>query len=140
MLKYRTARSRGQGLVEFAMVLPILVTFLFGVIEFGWMFYQFQTLSNAIRAASRRGAVGESNDRVVAIVNAMAGNHFNIAGSPNTLTVTVRNNAGSTVTNTLRPSGGKIRLDAVYQLQTLTFLKGMIGTITVRPYSEMIIE
>lgn len=138
MLKLR--RKRGQGLVEFAMALPLLVTFLFGIIEFGFMFFQFQTLSNAIRAATRRGAVGETNTQVIAIVNSMCGKQVNIADAPNTLTVTVRNNAGSTVTNTLRPSGGKFRLAATYQLQTLTFLKGMIGTITVRPYSEMIIE
>lgn len=138
MLNFR--RKRGQGLVEFAMALPLLVTFLFGIIEFGFMFFQFQTLSNAMRAATRRGAVGETNTQVIAIVNSMCGKQVNIADAPNTLTVTVMNNAGATVTNTTRPSGGKFRLDATYQLQTLTFLKGMIGTITVRPYSEMIIE
>jgi hypothetical protein len=54
-------RSRGQALVEFALVFPILVTVLFGIISVGlWVFYQ-QQLSNAARDAARYAAIHSSS-------------------------------------------------------------------------------
>jgi hypothetical protein len=50
-------RSRGQALVEFALVLPLLVTVLAGVIVLGMgVFYQ-QQLANAAREAARYAVV-----------------------------------------------------------------------------------
>ncbi|HSK17426.1 MAG TPA: TadE family protein [Gaiellaceae bacterium] len=52
------SRERGQTLVEFALVLPILALLLFGVIQFGIVFHQYVTLTDAVRAGARQGAVG----------------------------------------------------------------------------------
>ena len=56
-LRFRARRQRGASVVEFAIVLPLLLMFLLGVIDFG------STLSNQIsvrqgaREAARQGAV-----------------------------------------------------------------------------------
>ena len=42
-------RSRGQSLVEFAIVFPIFILVLFAVIEFSFMLYSQMTVSNAAR-------------------------------------------------------------------------------------------
>lgn len=47
-----TDEERGAGLVEFALVLPVLIIILFGVIEFGIAFNRAQ----AVEAAAREGA------------------------------------------------------------------------------------
>ncbi len=53
----RGGRSRGQALVEFALVLPILALVLFGIIVFGiGVFYQ-QQLTNAAREAARYASI-----------------------------------------------------------------------------------
>ena len=52
-----TPRSRGQALVEFAIVLPIFLLVLFGLIEFGYMLYSQMTVSNAAREAARAAVV-----------------------------------------------------------------------------------
>ena len=49
--------QRGQTMVEFAMVLPIIALLLFGVIQFGITFNNYITLTDAVRAGARKGAV-----------------------------------------------------------------------------------
>jgi Flp pilus assembly protein TadG len=53
--------QRGQTMVEFAMVLPILALLLFGVIQFGITFNNYVTLTDAVRAASRKAAVSRQS-------------------------------------------------------------------------------
>ena len=43
----------GQSLLEFAAVLPLLLLIAFGVTEFGRAYYQYNTLSKAIRDGAR---------------------------------------------------------------------------------------
>ncbi len=49
--------QRGQTMTEFALVLPLLVMLLFGVIQFGIAFNNYITLTDAVRAGARKGAV-----------------------------------------------------------------------------------
>ena len=64
--------ERGQTMVEFAMVLPILALLLFGVIQFGITFNNYVTLTDAVRAASRKAAVSrQSGTRDADIQNAL---------------------------------------------------------------------
>ena len=46
---------RGAAAVEFALVLPLLVTVLFGVIEYGWVFYQNFNVASSVRDGLRVG-------------------------------------------------------------------------------------
>jgi hypothetical protein len=53
--------SRGQALVEFALVFPLFCMVMFGVISLGlWVFYQ-QQLSGAAREAARYAAIHSSS-------------------------------------------------------------------------------
>ena len=45
-------------MTEFALVLPILALLLFGVIQFGIVFNNYLTLTDAVRAGARKAAVG----------------------------------------------------------------------------------
>src|SRR5437899_958555 len=45
--------ENGQTMAEFAMVLPILVLLLFGVIQFGILFNNYVTLTDAVRAGAQ---------------------------------------------------------------------------------------
>ncbi len=46
-------KRRGAAIVEFAVVLPLLLALLFGIIDFGWVFMVRQTLTNAAREGVR---------------------------------------------------------------------------------------
>lgn len=52
-------------MTEFALVLPILALLLFGVIQFGLVFNNYVTLTDAVRAGARKAAVSRhSSDPV----------------------------------------------------------------------------
>ncbi len=61
MLRRTDIRSeRGQTMVEFAIVLPVLCLLLFGVIQFGILFNNYVTLTDAVRAGARKAAVSRN--------------------------------------------------------------------------------
>jgi Flp pilus assembly protein TadG len=49
--------QQGQAMTEFAIVLPILAFLLFAVIQFGIVFNNYITLTDATRAGARKAAV-----------------------------------------------------------------------------------
>ncbi len=49
-------KHKGQGLVEFALVLPILLLLIMGVIDFGWMIFNYTQLYNGLREGLRYGS------------------------------------------------------------------------------------
>lgn len=51
-------KKRGQALVEMALVLPILLLLVFGIVEFGRIYHCHMTLSSAAREGARAGSVG----------------------------------------------------------------------------------
>lgn len=53
--------EQGQAAVEFALVLPILMLFLFGTIEFGNAFWTYQQVSAAASEGARKAAVSRSS-------------------------------------------------------------------------------
>jgi hypothetical protein len=51
---------RGGGALEAALVLPVLLVVLMGLIETGWLFMGQQVITRAVRDGCRAGAVAES--------------------------------------------------------------------------------
>jgi Flp pilus assembly protein TadG len=56
----RIRGERGQALVEFTIVLPILLLLVLGIIQFGVVFNNYITLTDAVRAGARQASVGRS--------------------------------------------------------------------------------
>ena len=50
-------RQKGQDIVEFALLLPIFLLVLCGIIYFGFMFGDYQTVQGIVRNAAREAAV-----------------------------------------------------------------------------------
>ncbi|HET7701502.1 MAG TPA: TadE/TadG family type IV pilus assembly protein [Candidatus Limnocylindria bacterium] len=57
--------EEGQNIVEFALLLPLLMYILMGIIQFGFIFAAYLTLNNAVREGARWGSTyvydGSSN-------------------------------------------------------------------------------
>jgi hypothetical protein len=49
--------EEGQNLVEFALLLPILLYILMGIIQFGLIFAVYVTINNSVREAARWGSI-----------------------------------------------------------------------------------
>lgn len=54
----------GQSLVEMAIILPILLTLLMGMVEFGRIFSSYLVMENLSRSAVRFGVVGHSDTEI----------------------------------------------------------------------------
>jgi len=54
----RLKDQKGASLVEFALILPLFLFLIFGIIDFGWYFFVQQTLQYATREGVRLGLVG----------------------------------------------------------------------------------
>jgi len=59
-LRTRARESRGQALVEFALVLPMLATMLLAIVQFGIVFNHYIDLTDAVRAGARKAAVSSN--------------------------------------------------------------------------------
>lgn len=56
-IKRKKPKSAGQGLLEFALIAPVLLLLLMGVIDFGWMLFNYSQLYNGLREGLRYGSV-----------------------------------------------------------------------------------
>ena len=69
-LRSRARGSRGAELVELALILPILLIIIAGIVDFGFMFQAFMVVNNAAREGARvRVLPGYSNADAIARVN-----------------------------------------------------------------------
>ena len=53
----RARRQAGQSLVEFALVVGPLLVLLLGIVQFGFIFNAYVTMTNAAREAARAGSI-----------------------------------------------------------------------------------
>ena len=64
----RVRANDGASAVEFAIVLPVLVLFVFGIIEFGMAFFRSQGMEAAVREGGRVAAVGHDGTAIAGAV------------------------------------------------------------------------
>jgi Flp pilus assembly protein TadG len=98
--------EKGQSMVEFAIIVPILLTVLLGIMQLGVVYNNWVTLTDAARAGARKGAVcrsGCSPDASSATVTAVK----NSAADLN------QSNLGVTVTSSWA-QGSDVKVQASY--------------------------
>lgn len=82
-------RDDGQAVVEFALIMPFLLLFLVGIIEFGRAWNQHEVLTDATREGARKAAVFDpkiTQDSVLnSIKRVLASNHM----APDSATITL---------------------------------------------------
>lgn len=61
--------KRGQAMVEFALILPLLLLLILGMIDFGRVINAYLVANHASREGVRQAAVGKSDSEIVSIVN-----------------------------------------------------------------------
>ncbi|MDD2401486.1 MAG: TadE/TadG family type IV pilus assembly protein [Clostridia bacterium] len=65
MIKNIFSEKKGQGLVEMAIVLPLLLLLLFGIIEFGRVIGAEIMVIHSARDGARCGSVGASDSEII---------------------------------------------------------------------------
>ena len=67
----RAIRARsGEAMVEFALVAPLFFVLMFGIMDFGRLFFTEETLQYAVREAGRYAVTGQhQTDKSVNVIN-----------------------------------------------------------------------
>ncbi len=141
----------GQSLVEFALILPVLLIVVFGIIDFAMGMRSYVALANATREGARFAAIGAvfgtqadcgvTNTTVVGRVCAAA---EGLAKSR----IAVETNPATVYPNGMAP-GNSVVVKATYEYRFITplgaivdfFSGGSLGTsITLRSETDMRLE
>lgn len=120
----------GQGLVEFALTLPILILILVGVLDLGRLSFAAMTVTNAAREGARYGAANPGNDSGI---TARARNEaYGSIIAPSSLVVDLSNKFPSSCA-----LGNPIRVTVKYNFQPITTYLFGGGTIQLSASDEM---
>ncbi|WP_421381611.1 TadE/TadG family type IV pilus assembly protein [Bacillus salacetis] len=115
-------KENGQSLVEFALVLPVLLILIFGIVDFGRYFHAYLTVDHAGREAARAASIGTADAVSVAVQN---GSGIGLTADQVSFT----------------SSGGEATITIVYPITFLTPVIGsMVGSLTVEDTTIMRIE
>lgn len=124
----RPARDCGAAAVEFALVLPILLVLVFGVIDFGRLYFTQITLTDAAREGARvlalEGASGSGYTAAQAATDAQARVLGSVTGVDGTVTV------GTGTCTTGEPVTVTATTDFSF-ITPLPDLAGLLGITTV---------
>jgi Flp pilus assembly protein TadG len=100
--------EKGQSLVEFAILLPLLLLLLMGILEFGLMLNAYLSINNSAREGARLGIVDGSNLEISQLIT-------NLSTNLNTenLVINIVPLEGS------RKSGDTLTVEVIYNYQVI---------------------
>jgi Flp pilus assembly protein TadG len=98
MRRGRTRNERGSAVVEFALIAPLLLLIVFGIIDFGWMLMKANLVNNATRDAARVASLSGTYTDIDAVVDSEL-DSAGIDASDVTVSITCTNTAGSNCAN-----------------------------------------
>lgn len=121
------ARERGQALVEFALILPIMLLLICALVDFGRAYYTWLMVTNAAREGARIGAtqqpIGAINTRIIDSADGL---------DPSRLTISVTNVQG--------PRGEPIEVDLTYDFRFVTPIGNIMQLVGGDGLAEPTIE
>lgn len=135
-------RENAQGMVEFALILPVLLLIVLGLIETGRLIFIYSTVTNAAREAARYGsATGNSDNGIprfmdcAEIINAAVRVGFANSIQPGDVTITYDNGPGTASLGGCPPDNAAIqtgsRILAEVESPFDTVIPGLL------PYEDM---
>jgi Flp pilus assembly protein TadG len=133
----RIRDQNGAALVEFAIVLPVLLLLIFGMIEFSVMLYDKAMLTNASREGARAGIVYSypapiTTTEITQTVNDYLQGHMITFGATSTPTVAV--------SGACTGSGSSLTVTVTYPYNFLilpNFVQTLSGTFTLEAQTTM---
>jgi Flp pilus assembly protein TadG len=142
MKRIRHGRERGSAAVEFAIISVVLISVLFGIIEFGILLFNKHILTNASREGARAGVVMRvprvSDAAIIARVNAYAQEHMVSFDTASSLTTTITPPQASRVGASL--FGTEMEVVVTYPFDFLVLSSFGLGPITLTAKTRMRME
>lgn len=123
--------QKGQALVEFAIVLPLILLIVLGIVQFGMLLSSYLSLTNAAREGARAGVIGGTNyDIIETVKNTLP------TLNPDKMTIV------STPSEGYRVSGGTLTVSIDYNYEfTVPIISSLFNNnIVLKTQTSMRIE
>jgi Flp pilus assembly protein TadG len=127
----RRGSERGQTAVEFALVIPVMLLFMFGIFEVGRTFFNNEAIATAARDGARAGAIhtGQTQAQIQTLVAAaVAANTPGITQSALTVVALCQGTADSSGNKCIQNNIVDVTVTYPYHIGVMQFSKG--GTLT----------
>jgi Flp pilus assembly protein TadG len=115
--------QRGASVVEFAIILPLIVWLIFGILEIGFVLYDKTMITQASREGARAGVIfrvpAVADEEIIEVVNDYLGTSLITFGEPQTATVAVTRNGSS--------AGDRLKVTVSYTYTALVFSLASMG-------------
>jgi Flp pilus assembly protein TadG len=126
-------REAGSVAIEFALLLPVLMTFFAGLIEFGFALYFQEIITNASREAARAGIIIGAPRPTTGEITSVALTYmtnFGVSCTASCVSVTgAQGNSGTDLT---------VGVDVPYRFMLLPgFIDGFVSDVTLRAITTM---
>lgn len=123
--------KKGQALVEFAIILPLLLLLIMGIVQFSMIINSYLSIQNAAREGARAGILGSSDIEIKNIIKAVSPSL-----EASNLTVTI------TPTESSRKSGDTltVKIDYNYPLIVPIISSIFNDVVTLSTHISMRIE
>jgi Flp pilus assembly protein TadG len=150
--KMITRDQNGGAAVEFALILPLFILLIFGIIEFGLLLYNEQILTNACREGARAGIVVRSptrlsNPEIITVVKNYAKKYLITFGSDTLedadiglLTINNDSTTFNPATDRCTSFGCDLKVTFTYHYDFLVLAAFGFGQKTLNPVSIMKME
>jgi Flp pilus assembly protein TadG len=148
-----SSSQKGASAVEFAMILPLLMLILFGIIEFSLLMYNKAMITNASREGARRGIVyrvDPANFNYLPLTDAQIQTEVTNYLSNYLITLSGTSIHTTTITRAVEVSGNTLNVQVSYPYQflivpPLAALAGsgstsLPGTLTLSSATKMRME
>jgi Flp pilus assembly protein TadG len=132
----KTRSERGQSAVEFALVIPVMLLFLFGIFQVGIVYFDNESLQTSARDGARAGAIhtGSTATQIKAYVDAaIRANAVGLDKSTTKLVVTSFCSPDPTTCN----QGDTIDVTATYPWKIGMGFAAKSGTLTTHTTLRM---
>jgi len=140
-MKSNDRSQRGASAVEFAVIAPLFVALLFGIVEFGLILYTQSMLTNASREGARFGVVYCNPRRTPAEIQTVVQNFLNQMNLTSTAGVNVTYPDGN------NNPGSRLRVQVNYQYQFFVlpqdinnYLAGKMANLNLQSAAVMRME
>lgn len=135
----RRRDQEGAAAVEFALVLPLLLMLVFGIIDFGYLVNRSSMVNNAARDAAREGSLHATSAEIVAVADdALSG----VPGASTEVTCTKPDGTACGVSyDTDAAAGGTVIVTVTYVHEMITPISLVFGdSVDVSRTARMRIE
>jgi Flp pilus assembly protein TadG len=111
--------EKGQSMIEFAVILPLLLLLLCGMFDFGRLMYAYMQMNNAAQETVRLGGLGKTDSQIIVFAK-----NFVTLGDPSQLKVTI------SPVDTARHSGDYVTVKLEFPF---TYMTPVISKIIPNP-------